>query len=116
LPTSGLFETSFLVPKTVVPKDVSLDMIIRTSVTGEYFTQGGRFIQQYVWLAGSNVPTVDSGEQGGFGEGEVKTLEYPVTVAVPAGKQVRVRVRNNHKGAKLGPTNAKWSGKYEILK
>lgn len=112
-------ETRFVIPSSPQPKDIEFTLQAQTQVTGEYFTQAPRHIQQYVWLADSTSgpAAYDSGEVGGFGEGEVKTLTSPeLKLQVKAGSQRIVRVRNSHKGARLGPTTLRWKGSYTILK
>jgi hypothetical protein len=115
LPSSMLFETSFMVPKSIIPVPITLTVKITTSATGEYFTQADRFIQQYVWV--DNKLKNDSGErEDNFPEGQVKSLEHVETVTVPAGKQVEIRVRNNSKGARGGPTTLRYTGSYGTSK
>ena len=107
------FDSYFTVPRTPLPKDVALTIESSTTQTGEHFTQCCRFIQQYVWV--DDAPKYSTPEIP-FDEGEVKTLKHSMQVTVPAGKQIKVRVRNNGKGAKMGETELRWSGEYEILK
>ncbi len=91
-------KTEYLIPSEPLPQPVTFNVSVRTEARGEYFTQGARFIQQYIWVPGMN--PMDSGEVVGWDEGQLMHLDKAFSLSVPSGQQIKVKVQNDSKGAK----------------